>query len=425
MVNRVHEHRMKTAIITTGDEILAGELMDSNSAWLSGELFRRGVAVDRHISVGDALGDLTAVFRAAAEEFDLVFVTGGLGPTDDDRTAEACARLTGALLEIHKPSLERARTRFSARGFHFTGNNLRQFRVPAGAVVYDNPAGLAPGFSFEACRCRFYIFPGVPKEMRAIVEKVLADVAEVFPGDPTGAYRVFKTVGVPESRLAERVTPLLAGFEGVRVGYRTRYPENWIRVYVNTGNSGRSAAILETVAERLRAELKTSLFGTDGDEFPEVVGKLVQDAGRSLSTAESCTGGMIGSLLTDAPGSSRYYAGGVVAYANRVKKEILRVPETILTVHGAVSPECVRAMAAGARKRFKTDLAVAVSGVAGPGGGTEEKPVGLVYLALAAADGTEHRERRFRAERNAVRLGAAYEALDMVRCYLLARKEDR
>ncbi len=411
---------MQIAIVTTGDELLRGELVDTNTAWLSEQLAAAGLIPCTHLTVGDDLERLSQSIGSICQEHDIAFITGGLGPTQDDYTVDAVASLLGVDVVTHELSLTRARDYFASRGLDFPDNNRRQAMVPGGSDVFVNPAGLAPAFRFQLSGCAAYCLPGVPGELKALWHAAIwPDLVAALPELPPTDYRVLKLFGVPESYLARDVADLMAGHPTVQFGFRAHYPEVWFKFLVPspTLESAREAA--DSITAAVRERFGHRLYGEGSQTLASVVGDGLRQCGLTLATAESCTGGLVGATLTAMAGSSDYYIGGAITYSNQMKEQVLGVSRSLLAEHGAVSQACARAMALGARESFGSDLAVAVTGIAGPGGGSAEKPVGTVYFALAAPTGTYLSQRSFRPERDAVQKGAASTALNLVRRYLL------
>jgi nicotinamide-nucleotide amidase len=415
---------MHIAIMTTGDELLRGELVDTNTAWLSEQLAAAGLVPRTHLTIGDDLPHLSQSLRRICEEHDIAIITGGLGPTQDDYTVEAVASTLGVDVVIHERSLTRAREYFDSRGLEFPENNRRQAMVPAGCDVFVNPAGLAPAFRFQLSGCVAYCLPGVPRELKALWrEAIWPDLQSTLPELPPAAYRVLKLFGVPESYLARDVADLLAGHPEVQFGFRAHYPEVWFKFLVPGASLEQANETADALTAAVRERFGHRLYGEGSQTLASVVSDHLRHAGMTLATAESCTGGLVGATLTSLAGSSDYYLGGAITYSNEMKEQVLGVPGTLLARHGAVSEACARAMATGARARFGSDLAIAVTGIAGPGGGSVEKPVGTVHFALATPTGTYHRLRSFRAARDAVQKGASATALNLVRRYLLGALE--
>ena len=411
---------MRIAIVATGDELLTGELVDTNSAWLSDRLFRSGIVPAFHRTIGDDISTIRGTLREVAGICDVAVFSGGLGPTDDDLTVGAVASELGVDVVIHEESLAKAKQVLSRVGISFTENNTRQAPVPAGTMVALNPAGLAPGFRATIDGCDIWFLPGVPTEFKALCEQdVLPDILGRVVDTGAFSYRVFKMAAVPESHLAQEVAPLVARHPDVRFGYRAHYPEVWFKALVRADDSATADAVMTEISGSLEASLGHRMMGTDQESMEDAVFELLKEKGQTLSTAESCTGGLLGGLMTAVPGSSDIYLGGGVTYSNALKTRLLGVPDALLEEHGAVSEACARAMAEGARREFGSDLGLSVTGIAGPGGGTDEKPVGTVHFGLATPGGTFHKQRRFRPPRGTVRRVAAWSALNMVRLWAL------
>ena len=399
---------MKAEIITIGDEILRGEIVDSNKARIAERLLLLDVETHFQVSVRDHPEDMRHAFRTAADRADVVVVSGGLGPTRDDRTAEVIAATFGRKLIVHGPSVAAIRRFFERAGRPMADTNLKQAMIPEGAEVLPNPVGTAPGFTLRAGRARFFCLPGVPRELdRMLEEQVLprieADRAAAA-GQGSGRVvraRLLRTFGIGESDLEALVSDIArrppAGGVEVELGFRTSFPDNLLRPVVRAPSAGEAEAALERLCRELRTRLGALVYG-EGEQTLEAV--VVRELARAapptrpgrppawLAVAESCTGGLLAERITSVPGASAVFRGGVVAYSNEAKRDLLGVPADLLERHGAVSDPVVRAMAAGALGRFAADLAVAITGISGPTGGTPEKPVGLVHIALARSGPT-------------------------------------
>lgn len=387
---------MIAEVITIGDELLRGEIVDSNKARIADRLLLLDVECRFQVSVLDDPADMEDAFRRASERSDLVMVSGGLGPTRDDLTTEILAQTFGRKLSLDEASLAEIRGFFARVGREMADVNKKQAYFPEAADVLANPIGTAPGFSIEAGRACFFAMPGVPRELDKMMdEQVLPRVearlarAGATSEDRSGtpAPRVvraalLKTFGMGESTLEDELADL-ARDGNVELGFRTSFPDNFLRPFARARTSAEADAKIEGVVAAIRERLGPIVYGDGGDTMESVVGELLTERGLTLSTAESCTGGLIASRVTDVPGSSSYFLGSVVAYSNEVKANQLGVPADLIETHGAVSEPVVRAMAEGALARFGSDFAVATSGISGPGGGTEEKPVGLVWIAIA------------------------------------------
>lgn len=404
-------------IITIGDELVEGRLIDSNAGHLSQRLTFEGLQVVRHVSVGDVRGQIIAALRESAERSDAVIVTGGLGPTTDDLTAECAAEAFGRSLARSEEALVHLTSFFEARGRKMAPNNLKQADLPDGAGLLPNPWGTAVGFSVDHGACRLYFMPGVPREMSNIFEATVApDLRARLPASPAlvATLRVF---GIGESDVGHALDGLGAHLpEGLSltVQYRASFPEIHVRLLLR-GPADVGEGVLAGLKADALGRLGHNVFSDGGLEAPELAEVLLAEAraaGVTLATAESCTGGMVGALLTAIPGSSDAYVGGAVAYANTLKIGVLGVPAALIEAHGAVSAEVAEAMAAGARERFGADYAVSVTGIAGPGGGGPDKPVGTVWFAWAGPDGVTARGVRLFGDRGMVRRQAVMIALE-------------
>jgi nicotinamide-nucleotide amidase len=417
---------MKAEILTIGDELLRGEIVDTNSAFLAERLLRLDVEARFHTTVLDDRADIADAFRRAVSRADVVLVSGGLGPTRDDLTIEVLAEAFGRKLVLHEPSLAALRAFFARFGREMAAINEKQAWFPEGAEVLENPIGTAPGCMLEVSPGGPLVFcmPGVPRELyRMTDEQVLPRIAALRRVTAYARGALLRTFGIGESNLDERLRGLALP-PGVELGFRTQFPDNHVRPVARAATPEEADAKLQAALAAIRERLGSLVYGEGEDTLEVVLGRLLAERGRTLATAESCTGGMIAELLTAVPGSSAYLRGGVVAYANEAKTALLGVPEALLAEHGAVSDAVARAMAEGARARFATDYAVAVTGIAGPTGGTQEKPVGLVHVALADAAGSESRELLFAFDRERNRRLAAQVAMDWVRRRLLGEPLD-
>ncbi|WP_248346356.1 competence/damage-inducible protein A [Anaeromyxobacter paludicola] len=396
-------------ILSTGDELLTGQVVDTNSTWLMDRLWDLGLMVRRKTLVGDDRGDLQAALREATARADVVVMSGGMGPTEDDLTAECVAAVLGVPLERHEPSLEAIRRRFQHFGRPMTPNNEKQALFPRGAAVIPNRFGTAPGFSVQLGRARLYCLPGVPVEYKGLCdEAVLPALAAGLESVPAG--RVVKLFGLGESAVDHAMRPLMDAPEnqGVRFGYRAHWPE--VHVKWTVGGEDATARADRLLGE-VRALFGDAVWGEGKDELPRVVVERLLSRGERVTTAESCTGGLVAELLTSVPGSSGAFDMGVVAYSYEAKSALVGVPAELIAAHGAVSEPVARALAEGSRARAGATWGVGITGIAGPGGGTPEKPVGTVHLALAGPGGTAHVARLYRGDRDRVRRSTAFEAL--------------
>ncbi|MFQ5418145.1 MAG: competence/damage-inducible protein A [Myxococcota bacterium] len=410
---------LRAEILTIGDELLRGEIVDTNKSYLSEQLLALDIETRHHTSVLDDPQDMDDAFRRAALRSDVVLVSGGLGPTRDDRTTEVIATSFGRKLVLDQGALETIRSFFRAIGREMTPNNEKQAYFPEGADVLPNPVGTAPGFVITESGARIFCLPGVPRELeRMLREQVLPRLASGRSGGPVARSALLRTFGMGESTLDDELADIAAGGD-VSLGFRTAFPDNYLRPVARAESAERADAALARVCAAIRERLGELVYG-EGDETMEaVVGALLRGRRATLAAAESCTGGLIAQRITAIPGSSDYFLGGVVAYANSAKTSLLGVPEALLAEHGAVSEPVARAMAEGARARFGADYALATTGISGPGGGSEAKPVGTVFVALARAEGTHSEGFVFPLDRARHRQLAAQVGLDWVRRSLL------
>jgi nicotinamide-nucleotide amidase len=405
---------LRAAILSTGDELTTGRIVDSNSSWIADKLFEAGIEVVAVLTVGDWAERLAWAWRNAFAQADVVISTGGIGPTADDLTSEILAGVLGVPLVEDAESAARIRGFFASRGREMPVNNLKQALVPSGAVIVPNPLGTAPGYRVAHGGGHAVVLPGVPREMKPMFEDtVLPWLRGLQGGDVVHLARTFQTFGITESGLDELVAGAVDPVEG-RVSFRASFPEVSLRVVVH-GRPEEAAARLERVAARLRERIGAYVYGEGGTSMEEVVGRLLTERGHTLAAAESCTGGLIGHRLTNVPGSSAYVRGVVVAYANDAKETLLGVRPETLRAHGAVSEETAGEMAAGVRRTFGATIGIATTGIAGPSGGTPEKPVGTVCFALASESGVISRRLQLWGTRDWVKLLASQVALDWVR----------
>ncbi len=376
---------IKAEIITIGDEILIGQVADTNSAWIARQLNLAGVEAGQILSVRDRREEILAALKNAGERADLVLMTGGLGPTKDDLTKKVLCDFFGTTLVMHEPTLVMVTERLARRGIPLNRLNRDQALVPANCEVLPNRLGTAPGMWFRRGETYYVALPGVPYEMEALVlESVLPRLRAMGRID-TILHKTILTQGVPESVLAER----LAGWENaLPPDIRLAYLPGPMGVRLRLTTSGKEASVLERgIAEqtgKLLSLVGEAVYGFDDDTMAMAVGRLLLQRNAMLSVAESCTGGHISHLLTLTPGCSQWYAGGITAYANSIKTELLQVPGATLAAHGAVSRETATAMAQGVRALLGTPYSLATTGIAGPTGGSPGKPVGTVWIAAAS-----------------------------------------
>ena len=375
---------MKAEIITIGDEILIGQIIDTNSAWIAEEFNLNGIEICRITTVRDHHDHILEALRNAEQKMDLVILTGGLGPTKDDITKDTLCEYFNSKLVFHEPTFEHIKNRFSKRNIDLNKLNRDQALVPESCTVLHNKAGTAPGMWFEKDNVIFVSVPGVPFEMKYLVEH------EILPrlhqnGKKIAIYhKTILTQGIPESMLAEKIE---LWETAIPDNIKLAYLPNPMSVRLRLSATGTNEILLqqqvETEIEKLQQIIPESIYGFDTETMAEVIGKLLKESGKTLAVAESCTGGYISHLITSVPGSSVCYKGSVTAYSNQVKQNILGVKETSIIKYGAVSEEVAKEMALGVKKTLDSDFAVATTGIAGPEGGTREKPVGTIWIAVA------------------------------------------
>lgn len=405
-------------IVSIGAELLHGVLDDTNALFLAEALMEIGVEVSYRTVVGDDRERIHQILGQALSRAAVVVATGGLGPTEDDRTRDALGDVSGRPLVLHGETLKRIEERFARRGVAMPEVAKRQAWVPEGFAVLPNHHGTAPGLLWREGGRILVALPGPPREMRPLfTEQVLPVLLEEAGGGRLLRTRTIKVCGLFESQVEERILDLFRP-DHPAVGLLARAGEIHIRITVS-GTAEEVASQLEAWERKLRERLGDAIFGVDEERLEEVVGRLLRLQGKTVAVAESCTGGLVVHRITNIPGSSDYFERGIVSYSNRAKEEILQVPGSVIERHGAVSPEVAGAMAAGVRRHAEADVGLGVTGIAGPGGGTESKPVGLTYIALADATGEEWREYRFPYRREENKLWASQMALEMLRRYLL------
>jgi nicotinamide-nucleotide amidase len=411
---------VKAEVITIGDELLRGEIVDSNKSFLSDRLLRLDIETHFHASVRDVPADMTDAFHRAAERSDIVLVSGGLGPTRDDLTSEVLGRSFGRELELDEEALAGIQAFFGSVGREMTENNATQAYFPAGAEVLPNPIGTAPGFMLDVQGTLFFAMPGVPRELYRMMDEQVLPRVESRSGRSGVVVRatLLRTFGIGESSLDHELADIAVD-GAVELGFRTAFPDNYLRPLARAASAGEAEERLAEVCQAIRDRLGAIVYAEGDASMEQVVGDLLREHGRSIAVAESCTGGLIAQRITDIAGCSDYFLGGVVAYANTAKAAQLGVPEALLAEHGAVSEPVARAMAESVRARFGADIGISTTGISGPGGGSDEKPVGLVHLALSDAKGTHADHFVFALDRTRHRQITTQMALDWVRRRLL------
>jgi nicotinamide-nucleotide amidase len=414
---------MYAELIFTGTELLSGQVLNTHGQFLGQELSALGIEVILHTTVGDDWERMAEVFRQALRRSDIIITTGGLGPTADDLTKETVADVLGLPMVVHEPSLEAIREHFARRGMAMPESIRKQACFPAGAKILPNPKGTAPGALLETDGRVVIILPGPPWELQPMFRNSVAPyLARLAGRGAVSRSRVLKLTGIAESVVQDKIRDLTRE-ENPRISFLVQPGEVQVRITARAEEEQEAERLVTECTEKVRQRLAGFIFGVDEENLEEVVGQLLADLGATIAVAESCTGGLLSTRLTNVPGSSRYMLGGVVAYDNRLKEQLLGVPREVLEHQGAVSEETAVAMAQGVRRLLGADFGLAVTGIAGPTGGTPEKPVGLVYIALSAPDGTCCREFRFPGQRHAVRQGSTNAALNLVRLFLMGKSQ--
>lgn len=410
---------MCVEVITTGNEIMSGLTRDTNFSWVAAELASSGIEVKYHCAVADDLDDLLASFKVASRRARFVIVSGGLGPTGDDLSALAASKFLETPLVLNPAVYEEIVRKLGERGREPNSYHEKQAMLPEKTTVIENPVGTSAGFSFLCGRSKFYFLPGVPREFRRMFsEYVFPDINNVAEKGKSLSVRVLKTFGLGESEVAEKLRDFSP--EGVDVGYRIRLPEIHLRLTASGNDSETLDSLLRDACGEARERLGDFLFSQGDETLEEVTASLLLEKDLTLSTAESCTGGLCSSRFTDIAGSSGYFLGGTVVYSNDSKEKLLGVSAETLARFGAVSGEAVSEMASGAKDLFGSDIAVSISGIAGPGGGTAEKPVGTVWFGFTHVSyGTFCEKRNFTGTRDEIKNFAAATAIDMVRKFCL------
>ena len=405
-------------MIFSGDELLRGDIVNTNQAYLGQRLLDLGIFATHAVSVADDLGAMvTAIKDALGRHPEVLVLSGGLGPTDDDLTREATAQALDVPLEHHEELLDEIRAKFAARNFTMTDNNRKQALLPRGATAIP-VSGTAPGYYAEHEGTLLVALPGVPWELKEMWESTIEPRLAHREGLGEGhAVRRIRVFGLGESMAAEKLAGIPWRGSDVEIGTRASLEE--LTIILRGPDTPEGAGKLDALEAKVRAALGDRVFGVDGPGLPEITGGLLLERGLTVAVAESCTGGLVGKRFTDVAGSSDYFLGGVTSYHNDVKMNVLGVPAGMLAQYGAVSEQVAAAMAEGVRALLHADCALSTTGVAGPGGGTDEKPVGLVFIGSVVDGVTEVERQRFWGRRDQIRERAALAALDLLRRRLL------
>jgi nicotinamide-nucleotide amidase len=392
-------HKLRIASLAIGDELLDGRVLDANTRDLGDGIAPMGLELCEARVIPDDRALIVATLRELVEHADIVVTSGGLGPTSDDVTAQCVAEAAGVGLRFDEPSYERMKAMFEGRGIPMPESNRRQAELPATSRTLENQMGTAPGFVtpfvLDGHHAAVWSFPGVPREYRHLLkDELLPHVKLRASGRRALVRRTLRSLGLAESAIGERLASFERAHPEVRVQYRAAFPEIIVRLVVEADDPAEIVARTDALALEAKEAIGDSVWSTGNDSLEERLCAVLKTRKQTLALAESCTGGLIGKRITDLPGSSAVFVGGVVSYANDVKAKLLGVSRTLLDTHGAVSEEVARAMAEGARTRLEATWALSVTGIAGPDGGSAEKPVGTVWFAIAGPDGVEARKKK-------------------------------
>lgn len=414
---------IKAYIISTGTELLIGSTIDTNSVFLSEKLMALGIRVVGKSTVGDNPENIRKAFSIGLSSADIVISSGGLGPTFDDLTKTVASEVMGTKLELRQEEADRLQAFFDRRRRKMPEINLKQAMFPPEAEVLSNPLGTAPGMYLKKGEKLVVLLPGPPREMRPMYTNELEPLlCRDFKLERKSVTRTIKVLGPGESQVEELIAEVMKNSAGCSLALIAQDGEVHIRVTAEGKDLNDSKLLLDSVTERINKNVGHNIFGYDDNSLSSVMSLLLTKHKKTIAVAESCTGGLLGRLMTDIPGSSSYFWGGVISYSNDAKMKMLNVDKDILENYGAVSSQTAEAMARGIVNQSGADIGISITGIAGPEGGTESKPVGLVYIGLAEGDFCETKELRFVGDRNAIRLLSAKSALDLARRHLQQHK---
>jgi nicotinamide-nucleotide amidase len=408
---------MKAEIVAVGSELLTPDNIDTNSLYLTHRLNEAGCEVHLKTIVGDDSYDIAGVLRDALLRSDLIIFCGGLGPTEDDLTRTAVAAVLERSVSIDESILEMLRQKFASRGFRMAKINEKQAEVILGAEILDNALGTAPGMWIEEKGRMIALLPGPPRELESIFEEQVLPKVRKLSGGMRLAYKSFHITGMTESELDSQIAPIYRAYPQVRTTVLAGTRHIAVRLYRWT-KTNEDQWELDELAAKIQAKLGDAIFTNRGESMEEVVGRQLRESGKTLAVAESCTAGMLGMHITRVPGSSDYFMGGILCYSNDAKIELCGVSAEVLQKHGAVSAEVAEALAEGVRNSLHSSIGLSITGIAGPGGGTPEKPVGLVYIGVSDGKHIENRHRIMPGDRESIRERSTYLALSWLRRFL-------
>ena len=417
---------MNAEIITIGTELLLGQIVDTNSAYIGEKLAKIGISVYRKTSIGDNEARLENCLREALARVDVIIATGGLGPTVDDVTKNVAAKIFKKRLTLDEKLLEKVKRVFRDRKIEMPESNVSQAIIPQGVKIIENNIGTAPGLIFNEENKILILLPGVPREMKPMFEEaVIPYLKKLYGADSVIVSRVLKVWGLSESAVDEKILDLFMKLNNPTIALLASFSEVKIRITARAKNEKEAFDMIVDVEKQIRERLKEYIFGRDDETMESVVGMLLVMKGVNLAVAESCTGGLVSHKLTNVPGSSKYFERSMVVYSNEAKIDILKIPGKLIKTHGAVSKEVAESMAENIRKISKTNIGLSCTGIAGPGGarpsfaGCPEKPVGLVYISLSTERKKVTEEHIFKGEREIIKERASLACLDLLRRYLL------
>ncbi len=413
---------MDVEILTIGDELLLGQTIDTNSAFIALKLSEIGLIPKYKSTCGDHVDDIEKAIKLAVKRSRLIITTGGLGPTDDDNTKKAIVKVFQRRLILDDKILGDIRARYKKRGIEMPAINENQALIPSGSHTFKNRLGSASGIGIIENNFVFIALPGVPTEMKVMIREEIIPFLTTKNFQKPATIVTLKTNGLFESQLAEIIAPDLKLETGVRLAYLPGFSGVDLRIVAVGGDNMTAQEKAQKLVEHIESKIGPYIYGRDNDTLPSVIGSQLKKNKKSISTAESCTGGELGEMITSVAGSSNYYLGGIVAYANEVKIRQLNVSSETLDKHGAVSEECAVEMAVGCRKLFESDYSLSITGIAGPNGGTADKPVGTIFIGLLSDKKNLVKHYNFGVDRESVRARACYAALEMLRRELLGIK---
>jgi len=403
-------------VICIGNEIMLGHIKNTNAHYISRELSGIGIKSSKHISIPDDHGIIISSIKKSLKDSNIVILSGGLGPTVDDITLECIARALQRKLAFQKKVADHIKAHFRKRNLKMPKNNLRQALIPSGSIPILNNIGSAPGLIIPVGRKILIALPGVPHELYPMLEGTVTNyLKKRFQPERIIKSRVIKITGLPESKVNEKIKDILEIKGNVQMGIYPHPEEINVKITVTEKNKNLASSIIKRIEKRIKHRLKDYIFGYDNERLEELVGKMLLKRKKTLSIAESCTGGLLSNRITDVAGSSRYFQMGIVSYSNISKNKILNIPKDVIKKHGAVSKKVAGLMAKNVRLLSGSDIGIGISGIAGPGSGTKKKPVGLVYIAVSTKQKLISREYRFLGQRDIIKYKSTQAALDMLR----------